>query len=87
MSETKPKYLEAAERLGAAHGMTGEEFLEKVHESIKNSTYPTKWCIEPDEAIYFQRLSQDRQATILAHCGECSACYAQLTMYQEKINK
>ena len=72
-SENKPRYILAAERLAKRRGISPEEFMESISRRMKETIYPTRECLSPDEIIRYREpyeIPEKRRS----HLDQCMFC-------------
>jgi hypothetical protein len=73
LENDKPLFMQAAERRAERLGTTADELLTDYAKRIKESTYPSPYCLKPEEVQEFSvsgQLSPEQKA----HIENCDPC-------------
>ncbi len=73
LPEEKPFYLKAAEMRSAEQGISSEQLLATYSERLRNSSYPTAYCLTTEEVqacVSGNFLAEDR----IRHAENCEGC-------------
>jgi len=89
LGNEQPLFLEAAERRAERLGTTADELLANYAQRIKESKYPTPYCLTPDEVQEFSATGQlsPKQSSHLETCEPCRSLLESSRLSPQRVEQ